>query len=177
MKNLPKNIFLVGSMGAGKSSIGKRLAKLIGFDFFDSDREVEKRSGVDIVWIFEVEKEEGFRKREEIVIEELAHRHGVVLSTGGGTIVREINRRHLKENGVVIYLTVSFEQQVERTSRRHGLRPMIEGPSLHEKLDALNKEREPLYQSIADFTYRTDNCSPQELCQKIIRDLGIKIIK
>lgn len=165
------NIFLIGPMGSGKSSVGKCLAKISKKDFYDSDHEIQRRTGVSISWIFEVETETGFRKREENVISELVKLDNVVLSTGGGCIVTPMNRRHLSEHGVVIYLKVSLPIQVERTSHRKDTRPLVDVPNPKEKLMELNKIREPLYEEIADLVYDTDNKTPKNIANQIIKDV------
>lgn len=166
------NIYLIGPMGAGKSSVGKHLAKLTKKQFFDSDAEIEKRTGVAISWIFEVEQEAGFRKREEKVIDELTQMDNVVLSTGGGCIVTKNNRIHLSKNGIVVYLKVSFDVQLQRTSRHTATRPLLEVSNPADILRKLNAQREPLYKEIADLTYETDNKTPRAIASKIIKDIN-----
>ena len=111
------NIFLVGPMGAGKTSIGRQLADALGMEFFDSDHEIEARSGATIPWIFDVEGEEGFRRREQAMIDELSQRQNIVLATGGGAVLSEANRNYLKTRGTVIYLSASIDLLLERTQR------------------------------------------------------------
>ncbi len=113
-----QSLFLIGPMGAGKSTVGRQLAEVLGMDFLDSDLEIQKRTGVDIPTIFEVEGEEGFRKREAVVIDELTGKDSIVLATGGGAVLRDENRRNLSSRGLVVYLYCSPEQQFERTCRR-----------------------------------------------------------
>lgn len=117
-----RNIFLVGPMGAGKSTIGRQLAQLLGMDFIDTDTEIEQRAGADISWIFDVEGEEGFRKREERIINELTQKQGIVLSTGGGAVMSKENRNHLSARGIVIYLETTVDKQFERTQRDKNAR-------------------------------------------------------
>ena len=124
MKN-KRNIFLVGPMGAGKSSIGKQLAQQLKMEFVDTDRVIEERTGADIDWIFDLEGEEGFRLREEGIIEELTAMQGIVLATGGGAVISAKNRTLLAARGTVIYLETSIEQQLERT-RRDKKRPLLQ---------------------------------------------------
>lgn len=112
-----KNIFLVGPMGVGKTTIGRSLAKELSLEFIDSDQEIEERAGADISWIFDVEGEEGFRDRESQVIDDLTQRSRILLATGGGSILREINRQRLSSRGVVIFLDTSLELQIKRTQR------------------------------------------------------------
>lgn len=169
MKSAPQsNIFLIGPMGAGKSSIGKYLASLAGFDFFDTDEEIAKRSGVPIGWIFEAEGEPGFREREAAVIAELVHKKKIVLSTGGGSIVTPENCTALKAHGIIIYLDVSLEEQLHRTKRTHT-RPLLETENVRAKLIELNEARRPLYESIADHTFCTDEGHPKKIAQHILK--------
>lgn len=166
-----KNLFLIGPLGAGKSSIGKQLAHLMDRPFFDSDEEIAKRTGVQIGWIFEAEGEAGFREREKAVIAELVKKNPIILSTGGGAIISAENRQQLKTHGLVIYLDVSLSEQLHRTKRTHT-RPLLETHNVKEKLIELNEARRPLYQSIADFTYLTDKGSPRKIAEKILKDVS-----
>ncbi len=166
------NIYLIGPMGAGKTSVGRRLAKLSQLQYIDTDDEVCARSGVDINWIFEVEGESGFRKREAALILELSQRNNLLVSTGGGSIMDADSRKNLRDTGIVVYLQVSFEQQFDRTQQRRGTRPMLEsGESFRDNLESLNREREPLYQSIAHLSYLTDKFDPTALAKKIYNDV------
>lgn len=166
------NIFLIGPMGAGKSSVGRQLARLTHYDFYDSDIEIEKRTGVSISWIFELESEAGFREREKHILDELTSLTQVVVSTGGGSIVTPENRTFLAERGFVAYLTVSLNAQLHRTSRHRGHRPLIDYPDAEQRLQTLNAERLPLYQSIADKTYETDGQSPRGIAYQIFEDFN-----
>ncbi|MFW0094876.1 MAG: shikimate kinase [Coxiella endosymbiont of Haemaphysalis qinghaiensis] len=165
------NIYLVGPMGSSKTSVGKQLANLTGNRFYDSDIEIEKRTGADISWIFEREGEKGFRKREVKMIYSLCKYKNIILSTGGGTVLIETNRRYLSENGIVVYLMVSVETQLKRIARKGKARPLFIKHNSKEKLQKLNKEREPLYQIIADFTYLTDGLKPRQLAIQILMDI------
>ena len=120
-----RNVILVGPMGAGKSTIGRQLASILNFDFYDSDHEIEARTGADIPWIFDVEGEAGFRKREASMIDELTQLDGVVIATGGGAVTQEENRKNLSIRGIVIYLRTTVEQQLERTARDRN-RPLLQ---------------------------------------------------
>ena len=151
----PVNLFLIGPMGAGKSAVGRQLARLLHFDFIDSDEEIETRTGVDIPFIFEKEGEEGFRKREVKVIDELSQRDGIVLATGGGAVVDQQSRSRLGARGYVIYLLTSVKQQLERTQRGRP-RPLLETANPEETLAALMEIRDPLYREIADLVVETD---------------------
>jgi shikimate kinase len=173
MNKLP-NIYLIGPLGAGKSSVGRRLSRMTHQHFIDTDEEIEQRSGVDLNWIFEVEGEPGYRKREATLIEELCKKSNTLLSTGGGSVLVESNRKALMNTGTVIYLEVSFQLQFERTQRRRGTRPVLEAgeESFKDNLRNLNEEREALYQQIADHTYKTDNLDAQHLARLIFDDIS-----
>lgn len=163
-----RNIFLIGPMGAGKSTIGRQLAQNLGMDFVDTDMEIETRTGADISWIFDIEGEEGFRKREERVIDDLTQRQGIVISTGGGSIVSKENRNHLSARGIVVYLETTIERQVERT-KQDKKRPLLQDEDdLQSVLEALAQEREPLYKEIADITVDTEEQSVKAMANRII---------
>lgn len=166
----PKNLFLVGPMGAGKSAVGRQLARLMHLEFVDSDDEIESRTGVDIPFIFEKEGEEGFRKREVKVIDELSQMDGVVLATGGGAVVDPDNRSRLGARGFVVYLYTSVEQQLDRTSRGRN-RPMLENGDRETVLRELMEIRDPLYREIADLTVDTDGRRVQTVAREIHENL------
>lgn len=148
------NIVLVGPMGSGKSAVGKQLARDLDLDFADSDTEIEKRTGVDISYIFEKEGEAGFRVRECEMIAELTKRQGIVLATGGGAVLEANNRRLLSECGTVVYLQTTIEQQLERTRHtRH--RPLLLERDPETVLTELMQVRAPLYEEVADVTVKT----------------------
>ena len=151
----PKNVFLIGPMGAGKSAVGRQLARLLHMSFVDSDDEIEARTGVDIPFIFEKEGEAGFRKREAQVIDELTLKQGLVLATGGGAVIDPDTRSRLGARGFVVYLETSVEQQLERT-RRGRERPLLAGGDRRAVLEALMAERDPLYREIADVVVDTN---------------------
>jgi shikimate kinase len=160
------NVILVGPMGAGKSTIGRQLAQLLNYDFVDSDHEIEARTGADIPWIFDVEGEAGFRKREEAVIDELTQLQGIVLATGGGVVIRESNRRAISSRGIVVYLKTSVEQQLVRTAKDRK-RPLLQHAEPRKVLTELMKVREPLYLEVADHVVDTDVSN--------IKDVAIQI--
>jgi shikimate kinase len=149
------NIFLVGPMGAGKSTVGRRLAKQKKLRFFDCDHEIEKRTGVSIAVIFEIEGEEGFRRREKQILEELTRHMGVVLATGGGVVLDPENRKILSERGFVIYLKANIEQLFQRTGRDKK-RPLLDTDHPREKIGEILEERAGLYEEIADLIVDTD---------------------
>ena len=151
----PRNIFLVGPMGAGKSAVARHLARSLHLSFIDSDDEIEARTGVDIPFIFEKEGEAGFRKREAVVIEDLTGNDGVVLATGGGAILDAENRKFLGGRGFVVYLYTTVEQQLRRTARGRE-RPLLEHGDRREILESLLEIRDPLYREVADLVVETD---------------------
>ncbi|MDG6896082.1 shikimate kinase AroK [Volucribacter amazonae] len=163
-----RNIFLIGPMGAGKSTIGRQLAQQLNMEFIDSDQEIEQRAGADISWIFDLEGEEGFRKREERVINELTQKQGLVLSTGGGAVLSKDTRNHLSARGIVIYLQTTVEKQFQRTQRdkKRPLLQDVEDPRA--VLEELAKIRNPLYEEIADFTLPTDEQSAKVMANQIV---------
>jgi len=165
-----QNIFLVGPMGAGKSTVGRQLAEALSFEFKDSDQEIQRRTGVDIPTIFEYEGEEGFRDRERQVIDELSAQNGIVMATGGGAVLRPDNRRDLTSRGVVIYLHCSPEQQYSRTSRDRN-RPLLHTEDPLARLRELMNERDPLYRQVADMVVTTERRGTTSVVKEIRRRL------
>ena len=163
-------VFLVGPMGAGKSTIGRRLARTLGFAFVDSDQELEERTGVDIPRIFDVEGEAGFRRREEIMIDELSRRHGIVLATGGGAVLSALTRERLSARGVVVYLETSVEEQFRRTGRDRN-RPLLQTDDPKARLASLMVEREPLYRQVSDVVVSTDSGAIGAVIHRIAKAL------
>jgi len=157
-------------MGAGKSAVGRQLARLLHLEFLDSDEEIESRTGVDIPFIFEKEGEAGFRKREAKVIEDLSQQDGVVLATGGGVVMDPQNRNHLGARGFVIYLHTSVDQQLART-RKGRDRPLLDNDDPRAVLDALMEIRDPLYREIADLTVETDGRKVRAVANEILERL------
>lgn len=166
-----RNIFLVGPMGAGKSTIGRHLAEQLHMEFFDSDHEIERRTGADISWVFDVEGEEGFRLREEKVIDDLTQGQGIVLATGGGSISSKDNRNWLCARGIVVYLQTTIEKQLART-QRDKRRPLLKSDS-REVLEKLADTRNPLYEKMADVVVRTDDQSAKIVASQIIKLIGV----
>ena len=166
-QDLP-NIYLVGPMGAGKTTIGRHLAELLGRDFMDSDHEIEARTGANIPWIFEKEGELGFRLREKNVIADLTNKKNVVLATGGGAITQPENRQHLHNRGITIYLRTSVDIQLLRTHRDRN-RPLLQVDNPEQKLKSLLAERDPLYREVAHFVVETHQGSARDLAQKILQ--------
>ena len=167
-----RNIFLIGPMGAGKSTIGRHLADELHLEFFDSDQEIEKRTGADISWVFDIEGEEGFRDREESVIHDLTEKQGIVLATGGGSVVRNGVRNRLSARGIVVYLETTIDKQVART-QRDKRRPLLQNDDPESVLKGLAGERNPLYQEIADYTVQTDDQSARAVANAIINKIGL----
>ncbi|HKK04638.1 MAG TPA: shikimate kinase AroK [Gammaproteobacteria bacterium] len=165
-----ENIFLVGPMGAGKTTIGRQLAEALGYQFVDSDHEIEQRTGANIPLIFDVEGEAGFRRREAAVIDELTQRTGLVLATGGGAVLDPANRTHLKTRGKVIYLAASVAKLLERTARDRN-RPLLQTADPRAKLEALMAERDPLYRDVADLVVNTDRGSVRRVVKDILARL------
>lgn len=154
------NIFLIGLMGVGKTSVGRQLARLLKTPFFDADKELEARTGVSIPWIFDQEGEAGFRKREQLIIDELTQLQGIILATGGGVVLSAENREYLKTRGKVIWLQASLGTLSARTARDKSRpllqAPLLKGNSAQQKLAQLLEQREPLYRSLADLVIDTD---------------------
>jgi shikimate kinase len=166
----PGSLFLIGPMGAGKSTIGRQLSKQLRMAFHDSDHEIEHRTGVDIPLIFEYEGESGFRKRERAVMDELTRRPDIILATGGGAILDPDNRKHLAQRGKVIYLHASIDQQLARTDRDQN-RPLLQTDNPRQRLDELIQAREPLYREIADLVINTDGKRVRDVVNEIMVQL------
>ena len=164
--NPSSNLFLVGPMGAGKSTIGRRLAQHYDLPFIDLDEEIERRNGVSVALIFELEGEAGFRSREARLIDELTRREGVVLATGGGAVLAEANRRALRERGFVLYLSATVAQQLGRLAR-DVKRPLLQAPDRRERLEAMAVQRNPLYEEIADLTVTGSNTAVAQAARQI----------
>lgn len=166
-----RNIFLIGPMGAGKSTIGRQLAQQLNMIFYDTDQEIERSTGADISWVFDVEGEEGFRQREEKIVNLLTEKQGIVLATGGGAINSRETRNRLSARGVVIYLETTIDKQLART-QRDKKRPLLRsGGGSRPSLEKLAMERNPLYEEIADFTVQTDQQSAKVVASQIIEQL------
>ena len=158
-------------MGAGKSTIGRHLAQMLHLEFHDSDHEIEKRTGADIAWVFDVEGEEGFRVRETQVVADLTEKQGIVLATGGGSIQSKEIRNNLSARGIVVYLETTIDKQVART-QRDKRRPLLQVDDPREVLENLAATRNPLYEEIADVIVKTDEQSAKVVANQIIEQLG-----
>jgi len=166
------NIFLIGLMGTGKTTVGRQLSRKLKMDFYDSDRVIEERTGADIPLIFEKEGEDGFRKRETEIIDELTQKTNIVLATGGGSILTAGNRQFLAERGTVFYLKSNLKTLVERTSKDKS-RPLLQADEpIKDILRRLLEQRGPLYEATADFTIETANNSIHNVIQAIIKHLN-----
>jgi len=164
------NIFLVGPMGAGKSTIGRALALQLGKRFVDCDHEIEHRTGARIPLIFEIEGEEGFRRRESLVLDELTRDTGIVLATGGGAVLAAENRAALAARGVVIYLHAPIEVLVKRTAHDRN-RPLLTNVDRRAKLTELMRVREPLYREVADIVVSSGNRPATAVARDIVKRL------
>lgn len=166
----PENIILVGLMGAGKTTVGKLLARHLNKTFIDSDHEIEHRTGVKIPLIFELEGEAGFRDRETTVIADLCRQHNIVLATGGGAVLREENRRNLGNSGTVIYLRAQVRDLWQRT-RHDKSRPLLQTADPQAKLTELFAQRDPLYREVADIIMDTGDQNIHTLVRQLEQKL------
>ena len=165
------NIFLIGLMGTGKTTVGRQLSRKLKMDFYDSDRVIEENTGADIPLIFEKEGEAGFRKREADTIDQLTQKQNIILATGGGAVLNKENRNHLITRGTVFYLKSNLKTLIERTCKDKN-RPLLHADEPAEViLQRLLDERGPLYEETADYTIHTANNSIHSVIQAIIRTL------
>lgn len=154
-------------MGSGKSTVGRRLATRLGREFIDADKEIESRCGVPVATIFEVEGEEGFRRREAALIDELTQRAGIVLATGGGAVLAEDNRRHLRERGYVVYLSASVAELWNRL-RADRVRPLLRTPNPRQRVTELVAQRDPLYRECAHLVVVTGRQPAERVVREIV---------
>lgn len=168
----PENIFLVGLMGAGKSTVGRILARRLSKRFVDTDHEIEKRNGVTIPVIFEIEGEEGFRRREQELLADLAQEQGLVLSTGGGIVLKSENREVLRNHGFVVYLNARPELQADRTKHDRS-RPLLNVEDPLTRLRELHAVRDPLYREVAHAVVETGRGAPQQVVQAILAEISL----
>ncbi|MFT3791317.1 MAG: shikimate kinase AroK [Rudaea sp.] len=172
--NPAPSLFLIGPMGAGKTTVGRRVAAQLGLAFVDLDHAIEERSGAAVALIFELDGEAGFRKRESELLDELSARPGIVLSTGGGAVLAPESRRRLHERGYVVYLETTIEQQLRRLAHDHK-RPLLAAPDRRARLQKLAAEREPLYREIADLIVPTGlNANSGAVARRLIDELGVR---
>lgn len=166
------NVFLIGPTGAGKTTIGRVLARLLQRTFYDLDQEIEKQCGVDIDWIFSLEGEAGFRQREQRVLSKLVHLSNIVLATGAGVILSECNRRLLRHQSIVIHLDVPLEQQIQRLTHDRR-RPLLQQKeNLVATLKQMREEREGWYQALADHTFVIDgHCGSRKIAEDIVHTI------
>ena len=163
-------VFLVGMMGAGKTTIGRHLARALGREFLDLDHELEARCGVRVALIFDIEGEEGFRKRESAALNECSQRRNIVLATGGGAVLADENRRMLARRGVVIYLKAGADELYRRVARDRN-RPLLQTADPQERIRNLLAQRAPLYESIADITFETGTMSIPQVVRLLVQQL------
>lgn len=161
-----QSIFLIGPMGAGKSTVGRHLADRLGYSFIDSDHEIENRTGVSIPMIFDIEGEEGFRQRESTVIDDLTREPNIVLATGGGAVLRETNRRALRTRGFVVYLRTSVESLIQRTKNDRN-RPLLQTDNPEQVIRDLLAIRDPIYMDLADLVIETQQVSVFRVVKQI----------
>lgn len=162
-----ENIFLIGPMGAGKSTVGRFLAEKLGYEFVDSDHEIEAKTGVTIPMIFDIEGESGFRIREALAIDELTQRKQIILATGGGAILNEENRKHLRTRGFVVYLKSTVDSLVQRT-RYDRNRPLLQTDDPEQVMRDLMAVRSPIYEETADLVIETEDVSAYKVVRKIL---------
>ncbi len=167
-------IFLVGPMGAGKTTIGRHLARLLGKSFVDLDQEIEQGCGADIAWIFDVEGEAGFRKREAAMLREVAGRNNMVIATGGGVVLDGENRALLKSSGTVVYLAVAVSVLCNRM-QQDTKRPLLQVDDKKAVIEGIVKEREPLYKEIADIVFDGHKKTPAAAAQELAQLIGQQV--
>lgn len=170
VEELP-SVFLVGPMGAGKTTIGKLLAKQLGRPFVDSDWYIESQTGADIAWIFAKEGEAGFRERETRAIDELTQKDQIVLATGGGAVMCAENRAFLRQRGIVVYLNAPVDVQMARTAKDKS-RPLLQQPNPKKILQDLYNTRDPLYREVAHIIMPTGHTYPRHMVNQLLHQLG-----
>lgn len=168
------NVFLVGMMTSGKTTIGRQLAALLHFDFRDTDQLVEERAGADISWIFDREGEQGFREREQLAIDEATAMANVVVATGGGAVLRDVNRQRLRERGTVVFLDAPPALILERAGRAHRdrRRPLLQTEDLAQRIVALCRQREPLYRAAAHIVMAADGRPARAIAASVARQVA-----
>ena len=170
MSKVNQNIFLIGPMGSGKTSIGKHLARILGLDFYDCDHELERLTGASVNLIFDLEGEAGFRVRETNLLEQLTEKHKVLIATGGGTVCKPENRAMLRSRGFVVYLKTSVDNQLRRLSHDKS-RPLLQAEDRAQRLLDLARVRNPLYEETADLVFKTRNSSVQSTAKMLAKTI------
>lgn len=165
-----KNIFLIGPMGSGKTSLGRRIAPRFGLDFIDLDEELERRCGVEVAVIFEIEGEQGFRRREQKLLAEIASRDGQLVATGGGSVLAPESRELLRANGLVVWLKTAVDQQLARL-KRDKRRPLLTAPNRRQRLMEMAEQRNPIYRSMADVVFESRNRPVFQMAQSLERTI------
>ncbi|HKJ17834.1 MAG TPA: shikimate kinase AroK [Xanthomonadales bacterium] len=166
MTSLNSNVYLIGPMGSGKTTIGNRVARLLGMAFIDCDAELESRTGASVNLIFDVEGEEGFRKRETDLLEELSTKQSMLIATGGGAVLRQRNRELMSASGAVVYLRTSVAQQLSRL-RQDKKRPLLQAPDREERLTKMAKIRNPIYEELADIVFPSQNQNVSRVAKRL----------
>jgi len=167
MRAAHESLFLVGMMGTGKSTVGRLLARELGLEFVDCDKEMEARSGVSVSTVFELEGEAAFRRREAALLDELTRRAGIVLATGGGAVLLEENRTRLRERGLVIHLQATVDEILRRTQNDRS-RPLLQTPDKRERVTELLEQRRPLYEATAHVSFHSGAINPKKLVARIL---------
>ena len=168
-----ERLSLVGPMASGKTTLGRLLARQLGLKFIDSDHEIERRNGVSVATIFDIEGEDTFRDREERAIDELMDRKGVLVATGGGVVLREANRVRLRKKSLVLFLNPDLETQIKRTLTDRK-RPLLQGKDKAAVLEEMRAARYPLYRQVADVEIPVDNRPGKKMMDAILRRLNRK---
>lgn len=163
-------LFLIGPMGSGKTTVGRYLARRLGLEFLDLDQEIERRCGVEVSRIFDIEGEAGFRSRETAMLDELSQRNGILLATGGGSVLSGRNRNMLSSRGLVVWLNTSVDQQLKRLERDQR-RPLLQAPDRRERLQGLADARNPLYGECAHLVVKSANISPVQMAARAERQI------
>ena len=166
-----ENVILIGPMGSGKTTVGKALAPRLGLVFVDLDQEIERRCGVAVSLIFDIEGEAGFRARESAMLAELSTREDMLLATGGGSVLDPSNRRLLRSTGLVVWLQTSVDQQLRRLARDQR-RPLLQAPDRRQRLENMAAERDPLYRACAHLVICSADISPARMAQRAEREIG-----
>jgi shikimate kinase len=166
------NVYLVGPMGSGKTTLGRRTAALLGLEFIDCDQEIEHRTGATVNLIFDIEGEPGFRDRETALLEELSEQSGRLVATGGGAVLREENRELMRNSGFVVWLRTPVAHQIARLGRDRS-RPLLQTPDREELLHQLAAERDPLYTDVADLVFDSSHRNVKRVAEQLYREIRL----